>query len=145
MDPITIIKFAWGLLTSRAGIIVVAPLFSLGLGIYGTSKVTGWWHEHEIAKITNERDTVLRDLNQEKQKVKDLEATIKFQRGQLALRQRVQKETSDVKKAVVDNDRDYLRRNYQRLHDYKNPAAAQGNSGSQKARPKPTPQVGAPH
>jgi hypothetical protein len=145
MDPITIIKFAWGLLTSRAGIIIVASLLSLGLGIYGTSKVTGWWHEHEIAKITNERENALRDLNQEKQKVKDLEATIKFQRGQLALRQRVQKETSDVKKAVVDNDRDYLRRNYQRLHDYKNPAAAPGNSSGQKRGFRPAPQVGTAH
>jgi hypothetical protein len=141
MGIFDLIKLGWGLITSRAGIITLACLISLGAGIYGTSKVTGWQHEHEIYKINQEKDKAIADLNNEKQKVQDMEATIKFQRGQLARQQRVQKETSNVKKAVVNNDRGYLRDNFQRLYDYKNPAATPQNPGSKSGKPGPAPQT----
>ena len=130
-------------LTSRLGIIVLAVAL-LGGGVF-YHKLTGWWHETELAKVTKEKDAAVRDLNHEKQKVADLEKTVQFQRNQLARRQQVQKEVPDVDKAVGNSDLDYLRRNEQRLFDYKNPSTPAPAAGSIHKRFKPPAEKGTVH
>jgi chorismate mutase len=127
------LSLIWSFISSKLGIIVIA---ALALGVFGTyHKLTVWWNESNIAKIEKERDKALLDLYQERQKVADLEATIKFQRNQLSLRQKVQKETSDVKKAVSDNNRDYLYDNWNRVYNYKVPPSPTKDTGSNIKRP----------
>lgn len=143
MGILDLLKLVWGLASSKLGILVLAGLVLGAGGLY--HKVTTWRSEVKIDKITKEKEAALRDLNQEKQKVADLKATIEFQRGQLSLRQRAQKETSDVKKAVAGHDLEYLRRNAQRLHDYKNPAATPANLRGNPKGPKPPAKIGPVH
>lgn len=128
-------------LTSRLGIVVLAAALLAGGVFY--HKATGWWHEAELARVMKERDAAISKLNQEKQKVADLEKTVQFQRNQIARRQQVQKEVTDVDKAVGNSDLDYLRRNEQRLFDYKNPAAAAPAAGGVRKRFKPPAEKGA--
>lgn len=127
------IGLIWSFISSKLGIIVIACLAIGAFGIY--NKLSAWNYESDIAKIEKERDKALIDLYQERQKVADLEATIKFQRNQLSLRQKVQKETSDVKKAVSDNNRDYLYDNWNRMYNYKVPPTSTKNTGSNIKRP----------
>ena len=127
------LSLIWSFISSKIGIIVIACLAIGAFGIY--NKLSAWNYESDIAKIEKERDKALIDLYQERQKVADLEATIKFQRNQLSLRQKVQKETSDVKKAVSDNNRDYLYDNWNRMYNYKVPPTSTKNTGSNIKRP----------
>jgi len=127
------ISLIWTFISSKLGIIVIAALALGAFSIY--HKIVVWNEQSKIESITKERDKALLDLYQERQKVADLEATIKFQRNQLSLRQKVQKETSDVKKAVSDNNRDYLYDNWNRMYNHKNPAASTKDTGSNIKRP----------
>lgn len=127
------ISLIWTFISSKLGIIVIA---ALALGAFGAyHKLSAWNYESKITKIEKERDKAILDLYQERQKVADLEATIKFQRNQLSLRQKVQKETSDVKKAVSDNNRDYLYDNWLRVYNSKVPSTSTKDTGSNIKRP----------
>lgn len=143
MGVFTLIKLVWSLLNSKLGILVLAGVALGGVGLY--HKATVWWHEAQIAKVEKERDDAIRDWVNEKQRAEDLEKTIKFQRDQLARRQQVQKEVSDVDKAVGNSDLEYLRRNERRLHDYKNPSAPEAAAGRVRKRFKPSAKEGTLH
>ena len=116
------ISVIWQLISSKLGIIVIAGLLIGGLGIY--HKYTVWDNQVKLEAVEKEKNKALQDLYQERQKAEDLEKTIKFQRDQLSLKQRVVKETGDVQKAVKTNNRDYLYDNLIKLHNYKNPTVS---------------------
>lgn len=143
MGIITLIKLVGSLLGSKLGILILSGVAMGGFGLY--HKVTVWRHDAQIAKIEKERDEALKNWINEKQRAEDLEKTIQFQRNQLARRQQVQKEVSDVDKAVGSSDLEYLRRNERRLHDYKNPAAPEAAAGRIRKRFKPPSEEGTVH
>ena len=123
-----ILSLIWSFAQSKLGIIVIAALLLGGFGLY--HKTTMWIEQGKIASMEQEKNKALQDLYQERQKTANLEATIKFQRNQLSLQQKVKKETSDVKQAVTGNDRDYLYNNFNRLYNYKNPTTTNKNTSS---------------
>lgn len=140
MGFIDLIKLLWGLVSSRLGIIILSAALLGGGALY--HKITAWRHEVALDKATKEKEAAIYDLNKEKQKVADLEKKVQFQRSQLSRRQQVQKEVSDVDQAEGSSDLEYLRRNAQRLHDYKNPAASPAPAGSLRKRLKPPAETG---
>jgi hypothetical protein len=134
-------KLIWTIICSRLGIIGIAALALAGFGAYHTA--VGWKHDAQVAKIEKAKDEAIRERDQERAKVISLEKTIKFQKSQLANRKRAQQEVTDVTKAVANNDLDFIRRNYDRLYFYKNPAAAPvAPAPLHKSGPKPPAKAG---
>lgn len=125
----------WTFISSKLGIIVIAAALLAGFGLY--HKAVGWKHEAQVAKLEKEKEQAIKDWINEKQRAEDLQKTVQFQRNQLARKERVQKESSDVDKAVVNSDIDFFRRNADRLYDYKNPAALPTPASGLRKRLKP--------
>lgn len=124
------------------GWIIIAVLAGGG---YLGYKIIGWKHAAQVASLEKERDAAIQNYVNEKQKNEDLQKAVQFQRDQLARRQKVQKESSDVDKAVTVGDIDFFRRNAERLFDYKNPAAQPPTAGGIRKRFKPPAKAGEIH
>lgn len=122
----------WTLATSKLGIVVIAIALLGAFGFY--HKAVGWKHEAQIANLEKEKEQALKNWINEKQRAEDLEKTVEFQRNQLARRQKVKKESSDVDQAVGRSDIDFFRRNADRLYDYKNPTAKPTTTGGSRKR-----------
>lgn len=125
-----------------AGGVIIAVLAGGG---YLGYKIIGWKHAAQVASLEKERDKAIQDFVNEKQKNEDLQKAIQFQKNQLARRQKVQKESSDVDKAVSSGDIDFFRRNAERLYDYKNPAAQPPTAGRIRKRFNPQTKTGDVH
>lgn len=122
------------------GLIVVL----LAGGGYYTVKYA-WYSWFERPELEKQRDEAIKKWIDEKQRAEDLDKKVTFQKNQLAWRQKVQKESGDVDKAVKSGDIDFFRRNADRLHDYKNPTAPTPTTGSGRKRFKPPTQAGEIH
>jgi hypothetical protein len=142
MDIIALVKLIWGFASSRLGILLISIALLGGFGLY--HKISSWASEHKIDSLTKERDIALGEIIKKKAEINSLEKTVKFQREQLSLQQRVQKESGDVKEAVRGNDRDFLGRNFDRLYNYKNPTTGTDKTGGNKGRFIPTPKTETP-